>query len=90
MDPAQQPVFVHCQGGRHRTGVMTALYRITHDSWTADQAYEEMKEYRFARFPTHPKLKDFVFSYYSQLRYSQLRQPKITEREAANEGGASK
>jgi hypothetical protein len=49
-----------------------------------------MKEYRFARFPTHPKLKDFVFNYYSQLRYSQLRQPKITEREAANEVGASK
>ena len=30
-DPAQQPVFVHCVGGKHRTGVMTAAYcfRIT-------------------------------------------------------------
>jgi protein tyrosine phosphatase (PTP) superfamily phosphohydrolase (DUF442 family) len=28
-DPASQPVYVHCVGGRHRTGVMTAAYRIT-------------------------------------------------------------
>lgn len=26
-DPANQPVYVHCQGGRHRTGVMTAVSR---------------------------------------------------------------
>ncbi len=26
-DPANQPVFVHCHVGRHRTGVMTAIYR---------------------------------------------------------------
>lgn len=24
-DPANQPVYVHCAGGRHRTGVMTAF-----------------------------------------------------------------
>jgi tyrosine-protein phosphatase SIW14 len=28
-DPAMQPVYVHCVGGRHRTGVMTAVYRMT-------------------------------------------------------------
>src|SRR4029079_5427802 len=27
-DPANQPVYVHCAGGRHRSGVMTAAYRI--------------------------------------------------------------
>src|SRR5262249_53664982 len=30
-DPQNWPVFVHCQGGRHRTGVMTAVYRMTKD-----------------------------------------------------------
>ena len=35
-DPASQPVYVHCVGGRHRTGVMTAAYRITHDRVDAD------------------------------------------------------
>jgi len=28
-DPVNQPVYVHCQGGRNRTGVMTAVYRMT-------------------------------------------------------------
>src|SRR5262249_53916360 len=43
-DPAQQPVYVHCAGGRHRTGVMTAVYRIEHDGWNADRAFAEMKQ----------------------------------------------
>ncbi len=30
-DPANWPVYVHCKGGRHRTGAMTGIYRITHD-----------------------------------------------------------
>jgi tyrosine-protein phosphatase SIW14 len=73
-NPANQPVFVHCQGGRHRTGVMTAVYRITRDKWTPDQAVAEMTQYRFDHFPTHPKLKGFVYDYYSHLQ-----RPKIAD-----------
>jgi protein tyrosine/serine phosphatase len=62
-DPANQPVYVHCQGGRHRTGTMTAVYRMTQDHWTAAQAYDEMKQYRFEGFPGHPELKDFVLHF---------------------------
>src|SRR6185503_11852875 len=32
-DPANQPVYVHCMGGRHRTGALTAVYRMAHDGW---------------------------------------------------------
>jgi len=84
-DPAMQPVYVHCQGGRHRTGVMTAVYRMTHDNWTANQAYVEMKQYRFEGFPGHPALKSFVFDYYSHLA-----QPEIAKEVHSNEGAASK
>jgi protein tyrosine/serine phosphatase len=66
-DPANQPVYVHCQGGRHRTGVMTAVYRMTKDGWTADQAYQEMKRFRFEGFPGHPVLKKFVYDFYSRM-----------------------
>ena len=62
-DPANQPVYVHCQGGRHRTGTMTAVYRMTQDHWTATQAYDEMKQFRFEGFPGHPELKDFVMHF---------------------------
>src|SRR5919106_4002467 len=44
-DPVNQPVYVHCKGGRHRTGQMTAIFRITNDGWNSDQAYKEMKKY---------------------------------------------
>jgi protein tyrosine/serine phosphatase len=62
-DPANQPVFVHCAVGRHRTGVMTALYRMTHDDWTADRAFREMKQYGFGFDFLHPEFKRFVYAY---------------------------
>jgi tyrosine-protein phosphatase SIW14 len=62
-DPANQPVYVHCQGGRHRTGVMTAVYRMTEDGWTADQAFAEMKRYNFGADYLHPEFKRFVYAY---------------------------
>jgi protein tyrosine/serine phosphatase len=66
-DPANQPVFVHCRGGRHLTGAMIAIYRLTNDRWTADQAFVEMKQYEFERGFGHGSLKDFVFDFYSTL-----------------------
>lgn len=62
-DPASQPVYVHCQGGRHRTGVMTAVYRMTHDGWTADKAFAEMKQYKYGADFLHAEFKQFVYDY---------------------------
>ena len=62
-DPENQPVYVHCVGGRHRTGVMTAVYRMTRDGWTADQAFKEMKTYKFGADFLHPEFKKFVYAY---------------------------
>jgi protein tyrosine/serine phosphatase len=66
-DPANQPVFLHCRGGRHRTGAMTAIYRMTRNEWTADQAYQEMKRYDFEYGYGHGPLKDYVYAYYSRM-----------------------
>ena len=63
-DPAQQPVFVHCAGGHHRTGVMTAIYRMTQEGWASDAAFKEMKQYRFGADYLHPEFKKFVFAYH--------------------------
>ena len=67
-DPANWPVYVHCKGGRHRTGALTAVYRITHDGWTAAQAWEEMKAYDFndGFFGGPSAQKKFVFSFYER------------------------
>ena len=67
-DPANHPVYVHCKGGRHRTGEMTAIFRITNDGWTFDQAYTEMKKYDFEDSIFYPRsLKKYVFSYYQRF-----------------------
>ena len=67
-DPATGPVYVHGQGGRHRTGVMTAVYRMTKDHWTAGQAFAEMKKYGFGADFLHPEFKQFVHAYQPEVR----------------------
>jgi protein tyrosine/serine phosphatase len=62
-DPANQPVYVHCVGGRHRTGVMTAIYRMTHDGWDSARAFAEMKQYKYGADFLHPEFKQFVYDY---------------------------
>jgi len=62
-DPERMPVYVHCVGGRHRTGVMTAVYRMTQDGWTPDRAFREMKTFKFGPDFLPPEFKAFVFGY---------------------------
>jgi protein tyrosine/serine phosphatase len=66
-DPATGKFYVHCAGGRHRTGAMGAVYRFNHDHWNFDQAYAEMKEYDFYTSNGHGKLLDFVKDYWQQF-----------------------
>lgn len=62
-DPNGGTVYVHCVGGRHRTGVMTAIYRMTKDGLTGDQAFREMKQYKYGPDFLHPEFKKFVYQY---------------------------
>jgi len=62
-DPASQPVYVHCVGGRHRTGVMTAVYRMTKDGLSGEAAFSEMKRFKYGPDFLHPEFKKFVYEY---------------------------
>lgn len=46
-DPATGKFYVHCAGGRHRTGDMGALYRFANYGWNYDQVMQEMKNFDF-------------------------------------------
>jgi len=65
-DPESGPVYVHCVGGKHRTGVMTAIYRMN-SGWNADQAFDEMKKFKFGATFLHSEFKNFVYDFYNQL-----------------------
>ena len=62
-DPSTGKFFVHCAGGRHRTGVMGAVYRFNHYGWNFDQVYAEMKKYDFYTRWGHGEMKKFVEDY---------------------------
>jgi protein tyrosine/serine phosphatase len=62
-DPSTGKFFVHCAGGRHRTGVMGAVYRFNHYNWNFDQVYAEMKKYDFYTRFGHGDMKKFVEDY---------------------------
>jgi len=68
VDSVDGPVYVHCAGGRHRTGSMIAVYRMTRDNWTLEQAYKEMLDYDFYTRNGHGGFKTFVEDYYKQVQ----------------------
>lgn len=43
-DEERQPVFVHCQHGADRTGMMVAVYRIVEQGWSKEDAIREMTD----------------------------------------------
>ncbi len=75
-DPSTGKFYVHCAGGRHRTGVMGAVYRFNHYNWNYDQVYAEMKKYDFYTRWGHGDMKKFVQDYATSF---QNRAQVITE-----------
>ena len=67
-DPATGKFYVHCAGGRHRTGVMGAVYRFKYDNWNLDQVLAEMDQYEFGSGMGHGKQRDFVKDYWKQFQ----------------------
>jgi tyrosine-protein phosphatase SIW14 len=72
-NPSTGKFFVHCAGGRHRTGAMGAVYRYEFYNWDFDQVYKEMKQYDFYTSWGHGAFKDFVKDYYDRMH-----SPKIS------------
>ncbi len=67
-DPETGKFYLHCAGGRHRTGAMGAVYRYQFYDWNFDQVYAEMKKFDFYTSWGHGAFKDFVQDYYEKLQ----------------------
>ncbi len=55
-NPQHHPVAVHCMGGRHRTGTVSALFRLEYDRWGVEPTLREMFSFEFgppARIQEH-------------------------------------
>jgi protein tyrosine/serine phosphatase len=71
-DPATGKFYVHCAGGRHRTGVMGAVYRYNFYHWNYDQVYKEMKDYDFYTRFGHGDMKKYVEDYWQRVQSGQV------------------
>jgi len=59
-DTNNLPVFVHCQRGADRTGLMCAMYRIVVSGWTKSEAIEEMRQGGYHFSPAWGNLVAFI------------------------------
>jgi protein tyrosine/serine phosphatase len=66
-DPETGKFYVHCAGGRHRTGVMGAVYRFNNYHWNLDQVYQEMLDFDFYTSNGHGGQKKFVENYAQRM-----------------------
>lgn len=70
-DQSTGAFYVHCAGGRHRTGVIGAVYRYKKYGWSYDQVYSEMKKYDFYTRWGHGAMKDYVQDYSARMKTTQ-------------------
>ena len=61
-DPANYPILVHCKAGLHRTGVLTAVYRMEYQGWTQQQAIQELRANGFGEFVSD-SANDYIVQY---------------------------
>jgi tyrosine-protein phosphatase SIW14 len=61
-DKENYPILIHCRAGLHRTGVMTAVYRMEYDGWTPAEALRELKANGFGEFPA-TSANDYIVQY---------------------------
>jgi tyrosine-protein phosphatase SIW14 len=59
-DKDKQPVFVHCKYGSDRTGLMCAVYRISVEGWSKQQAIDEMTKGGFGYHPAWHNLITYI------------------------------
>ena len=78
-DPATGKFYVHCAGGRHRTGAMGAVYRYQFYDWNYDQVYAEMKKFDFYTSWGHGAFKDFVQDYYGKIQVAKASGQSATQ-----------
>jgi protein tyrosine phosphatase (PTP) superfamily phosphohydrolase (DUF442 family) len=65
-DRSNGPFYVFCSDGMHRTGEMSAIYRIERERWKIERALKEMDEIGFR--PYYYTLRNYVWTYARKFR----------------------
>ena len=72
LDTSEYPLLIHCKAGLHRTGVMTAVYRMEYEGWSPALAIQELKANGFGEFACDTS-NDYLVQYIQAYRPRQKR-----------------
>jgi protein tyrosine/serine phosphatase len=81
--PENGVVFVHCHKGKDRTGTVIAIYRISHDNWTDQDAKREAESFGMKFWQRG--MKEYISDYFrdrSLHKNQPKQQPKNPKRAA--------
>jgi protein tyrosine/serine phosphatase len=69
-NPANYPVLIHCKAGLHRTGILSALYRMEYEGWTAAQAWQELRDNGFGEncYADNDYIFQYLFRFHQGVR----------------------
>jgi protein tyrosine/serine phosphatase len=75
-DQTKTPVFVHCQHGADRTGLMCAIYRVAICGWSKEAAAEEMIS---GGYGFHSVWKNLI-NYFMNLDIEKIKKEALSEK----------
>jgi protein tyrosine/serine phosphatase len=92
-DEANYPVLYHCKAGLHRTGWITAVYRMEYEGRSKDAALDEVRANGFGDFKAtdaNVYIKRYIFDFKPGVRADGYEWPKTPARGAPACGGGAK
>jgi tyrosine-protein phosphatase SIW14 len=78
-DESAYPILIHCKAGLHRTGRLTAIYRMEKEGWDAGEALRELRANGYG-FNAASENDDFVIQFVQN--YRPRRDPRTASRSA--------
>jgi protein tyrosine/serine phosphatase len=71
-NPENLPILLHCKAGLHRTGLLTAIYRMEYEGWSKAEAMRELRANGFGDAAANTA-NDYVWAYIEHYTPRRLR-----------------
>jgi hypothetical protein len=78
---ANYPILIHCMAGLHRTGVLTAVYRMEYEGWEPADAIRELRANGFGDRKC-TTANDYVYEYLFQYKPRRSQKSEVREQKS--------